>query len=576
MGLVYTFKKFLILPQESETHSNSVKYCLSAILCSLSSKPWSFMQKISILFSLLGSMTFAATDVENSSFKGLLIVDNSAKVRTVGREQIHGIQFDGVAKNEELIEELTPLLSDFPLTSNGAEAICSAITTYYHEHDDLRMAVTLPDQDTSDGVVQLVLSPERLGRINVKDNKYTEADSLKRWVRLGTADPINQKTLAQDVAWMNTNPYRTVKVDYQNTDQAGITDIDLVVSDKKQWKITTGVENTGSNPIGNNRVFATINGNLFTDHTVKFQAITSDQYDKYQSYKGEYFALLPWRNTLKIAGSYSGSSYPNKDRQSFEATTRYSVPQWFSSNPWVDQITYEVGADFKGSNTNVFFEDDAEPTKKQLAFIGQFIAGVNAVRNQDSNKITADLDLVGSPLSMLPHQTDADFDNLRVGARPQYLYSKLALAMEQKMFGNWKLWMQGRGQFAFADLIPSEQFSLGGYSTVRGYDEKVVGGDHAICGNLEFRTPEFTVAGIWLPKFGDKLSFLSFVDGGYAWFRSEVPNTPISQGLLSVGPGVRYAVASYFTSRLDVGFPLMKVEKSSEKPHIHFSTSLSY
>ncbi len=541
------------------------------------------MQKISILFSLLGSIAFAASDVESPLLKGVLIVDDSSKVKGEGCEQIDGVQFDGVAQNEELVEELIPFFSELPLTANGAEALCSAITTYYHEHDDLRVAVTLPDQDTSSGVVQLVVSPEKLGQLNVKDNQYTRPDAIRRWVRIKTADPINEKTLTQDVGWMNTNPYRTVKVNYQMTDQPGITDVDLVVSDKKSWKITTGVENTGNNPIGTTRIFAGFNVNdfIFTDHTLTFKATTTDHYKDYQSYKAEYVAPLPWRNTLKITGSYSGTSpnrepYPQKHRKSFEANGRYAIPQWFGSNPWVDQITYEAGADFKGANTNVFFEDEAIPVDKKLAFIGQFVASVNAVRNRDGSKITAGVDLVGSPARMLPHQTDADFDNLRVSARPQYFYSKLALALEQRLLNDWNLFIQGRGQFAFAELIPSEQFSLGGFSTVRGYDERVVNGDNAVCGNLELRTPEMTIAGIWLPKFGDKLNFLGFVDGGYAWYRKAVEDSPVEQGLLSFGPGVRYSVASYFTSRLDVGFPLFKVEKDKGKPHVHFNAALSY
>ncbi len=546
------------------------------------------MQKFSYLFSLIGSMVFAATETDSSLLKGVLIVNESSKLREENLDKIEGIQFDGVVKNEELVEELSPFLSDFSLTANGAEALCAAITNYYHDHEDMRVAVTLPDQNTSNGVVQLVVAPERLGKVNVKDNQYTRSETLKRHVRLSAHEPINEKTVTQDLGWMNTNPYRTVKADYHASSQPGMTDLDLVVSDKKSWKISTGVENTGSMPTGVNRIFAGFNVNdfIFTDHTLKVQATTTNRYKEYQSYKGEYMALLPWRNTLRVFGSYSGSTpettpYPRKHRQSFEASARYAIPQWFGTNLWVDQITYEAGADFKGTNTNIFFEDDALPVEKRLAFTGQFAANVSAIRNREGSKLTAGIDLIGSPARMLPHQTNADYNNLRQGATPQYAYSKLALALEQEFYNDWSLFFQGRGQYAFADLIPSEQFSLGGYSTVRGYDEKVVSGDHAVCGNLELRTPEFTVAGIWLPKFADKLNFLGFVDGGYAWFRSQVADAPIKQGLLSFGPGVRYSVASYFTSRLDMGFPIFQVEKDNGQkenlnPHIHFSASLNY
>lgn len=537
------------------------------------------MQKIRILFSLLGSMAFGATEMENPLLKGVLIVDDSSKLREAGLENVQGIQFDGIKGNDQLVSELSPFLSDFPLTANGASALCSAITSYYRENEDVRMAVTLPDQNTSEGVVQLVLSPEKLGKINLV--KEGEGDALTKWVRLKEAEPINQKTLAQDVAWMNTNPYRSVKASYQNTDKSNVTDIDLIVSEKKSWKITSGVENTGTMPIGTTRIFAGFNVNLFDDHNFKFTAKTTDHYKDYQSYSGEYVGFLPWRNTLKITGSYSGTTpnrqpFPRKHRESFDTTLRYAIPHWLSANPWVDQITYEAGFDVKGTNTNLFDQDDPAPVEKKLAFTSQLAASVNAVRSRGNNKITAGVDLVGSPARMLQHQSDADFNNLRKGATPQYFYSKLALSLEQKFANKWNIFAQGRGQFAFSNLIPAEQYSLGGFSTVRGYDEKVVGGDNALCGNLELRSPEFTVAGIWLPKFGDRINFLGFVDGGYAWFREKVPGTPADQGLLSLGSGLRYSVGPYFSSRLDVGFPLLKVEKDNGKAHIHFNAVMSY
>lgn len=533
------------------------------------------MQKINFLL-FLGSLTLNAMDHEDPLLKGVRIVDSSVKLKETNLDQIEGIQFDGVAGDEDLLKELKPFLSDFPLTSNHAETLRSVIATHYQGRDDLRFAVSLPEQNRSAGVIQVVVAPEKLGQLNVKDNKYTDPETLTRWVRLGTAEPINEKTLAQDVGWMNTNPYRSVKLSYQNTLQPGITDVDLIVSDKKSWKIGAGVDNTGTNPIGTTRIFTNLNINnlFFTDHTLKIQGTVADHFKDFQAYTAEYVAPLPWRNTIRLSGSYSATSpnrepYPQKHKESFQASLRYAIPQWFGSNLWIDQINYELGADFKGTNTNVFFEDDAAPVDRKLAFVSQLTAGINGLRKRDQSKISMGVDIVGSPARILPHQTDADFNNLRTNATPYYFYSKLTFAYEQKVFEGWNLFFQGRGQFAFANLIPSEQFSLGGYNTVRGYDEKVVGGDHSVCANFEVRAPEWN----WLAR--EKIGFLGFVDGGYAWFREASSGTPISQGLLSFGPAMRYT-GTYLTSRVDVGFPLLKVAKDSEKPHVHFNAIWSY
>lgn len=541
------------------------------------------MQKISILFSLLGSFVLAAQEAEVSPLlKGVVLVDEDSKVRAEGLEKVKGIELDGV-KASGLKEELTPFLSSLPLTADGAKELCQAITYHYHTNEDLRVAVSVADQNPNEGIVQLVIRPERVGELNVKNNQYTKPETLKKWVRLASADPINEKTLAQDVGWMNTNPFRSVNVAYQPADSSGVTNVDLVVSDKKSWKISSGVDNTGTNPIGPIRIFGKLDVNdfIFTDHTLNFQATTADHFKELQSYTMQYVAPLPWRNSVRIFGSYSATSphradFPQKHRQSYQASGRYSIPHWFGSNPWLDQITVEAGYDFKGTNTNVLFEDDAAPVENKLAYTGQFASTVTAIRNRGSSKVSAGLDLVGSPVRMLPHQSDEDYNNLRAGSTPRYFYSRLQFAVDQKLPQNWKVFVQGRSQLSVSNLIPSEQFALGGYSTVRGYDEKVVNGDNAVCGNLEIKTPEMSVAGIWFPKFGDSLTVIGFVDAGYAWYREAVGDAPISQSLLGFGPGIRYNVSSYFTSRLDVGFPVLEVAKDSGKPHVHFNAILSY
>lgn len=537
------------------------------------------MQKTSILFSLIGSFAFAAGNDQTGLLKGALILDDSSKVRSEQIDQIEGVQFEGITPPDELVS----FLADYPLSQNGAEGLCSAIASFYESNNEYRFSVSLPEQDTTSGVVQVVVAPERLGSLKVKENQFTDSQSLTKWVRIGANDQINKRTLAQDVGWLNTNPFRSVKVAYEAGEKPGVTDVDLIVTDKKSWKISTGVDNTGTMPIGTTRVFGKVDVNdfIFQDHTLQLQVTAADHLSEYQSYTGNYVAALPWRNTLRVFGSYSATApnrtnFPQKHRQSYRASTRYAVPQWFAENLWVDQLTWEAGFDFKGANSNLIFEDDPAPVEKKLAFVGQLTGGVKAVRKQGGNKITAGIDLIGSPLRMLPHQTDEDFGNLRAGATAQYFYSRLDLGVDQDI-NSWKVSFKGRAQLSPSTLIPSEQFSLGGYSTVRGYQERVVGGDNSICGNLEVRTPKISPVGIWVPKFEDNLTVLAFVDSGYAWFNDDVATRPTHEGLVGVGSGLRYSVSSYFTSRLDVGFPLMKVQKDeSKKPHVHFNAILSY
>jgi hemolysin activation/secretion protein len=177
---------------------------------------------------------------------------------------------------------------------------------------------------------------------------------------------------------------------------------------------------------------------------------------------------------------------------------------------------------------------------------------------------------------MLTNQTNADFNNLRTGATPTYFYSQISLSVAQKLPKSWKVLAKGKAQLAASNLIPSEQFSLGGAQTIRGYDEKAVGGDNALCANLEITTPSIAPIGTWAPKVKDSLAFLGFIDTGYAWYHEEVAGKPESQSLLGIGSGVRYSIASYLTSSIDVGFPIVKVQNDSGDLRVHFNTVISF
>lgn len=77
-------------------------------------------------------------------------------------------------------------------------------------------------------------------------------------------------------------------------------------------------------------------------------------------------------------------------------------------------------------------------------------------------------------------------------------------------------------------------------------------------------------------KWQDSIYFLGFVDYGHAWDHKKIPGFPLAQTLVGIGPGLRYTIGPYFTSRLDMGIPLHDVQGSKEKVRIHFSTVFSY
>ncbi|MGR3278974.1 ShlB/FhaC/HecB family hemolysin secretion/activation protein [Acaryochloris marina NIES-2412] len=189
-----------------------------------------------------------------------------------------------------------------------------------------------------------------------------------------------------------------------------------------------------------------------------------------------------------------------------------------------------------------------------LRFIQEF-----ANRDQNDSIILRSQFNIGLPIST--RNADLFGDGFFVAWRGQTLwvhqFSKLT-------------WINRAGvQFADGPLIPSEQFSLGGVSTIRGFRQDGVTRDSGLFMSSELRVPLVS---------GDSgtLQIVPFIDIGHAFNQGDrfLPNQ--SQTLASVGLGLRYDLADSLSARIDYGIPLLN--RSDRRPTLqeeglHFSVS---
>ncbi|MGF1567048.1 MAG: ShlB/FhaC/HecB family hemolysin secretion/activation protein [Nodosilinea sp.] len=96
-------------------------------------------------------------------------------------------------------------------------------------------------------------------------------------------------------------------------------------------------------------------------------------------------------------------------------------------------------------------------------------------------------------------------------------------------------------------LLPIERFSLGGISTVRGYEENQIVSDNGVNASVE--------ALISLSSIPNELQITPFVELGTAW-NNQGPS-PDPSTLASVGLGLRWLVAPSLQFRADYGLPLI-------------------
>ena len=107
--------------------------------------------------------------------------------------------------------------------------------------------------------------------------------------------------------------------------------------------------------------------------------------------------------------------------------------------------------------------------------------------------------------------------------------------------------------------MPTEQYGLGGYNTVRGYDERAANGENAYVFNTELRTPPGSIFKIFgNQEVDDSIQFLAFFDYGFTGNIKPPSGSTTQQDfwLMSVGPGLRYNIDRFVSVRFDWGFQL--------------------
>jgi len=174
----------------------------------------------------------------------------------------------------------------------------------------------------------------------------------------------------------------------------------------------------------------------------------------------------------------------------------------------------------------------------------------------------------------------------RTGTDDNYMIGRVQVARLQPVFGTrsptekqihqWILFLKAEGQYASCPLIPAEQLGLGGYNTIRGYTTRGFSGDNGIYGTVEFRTP--VLLDLVSKTFGrtstrnplDRIQFVTFMDAGYLETIDPLPGAEASEMLMSAGGGIRLAMTQYSQLRLDVGIPLLSVEREDSSSAAYY------
>lgn len=518
--------------------------------------------------------------VQVQELKGLIFLRDPAQVKAGGVSGIRGVQAPEIAllQGADFGRRMQGFLGK-PVSMKSINELIRSVILFHATHDRPYVNVLLPEQDITSGVLQVLVVEGRVDTVEVTGAKWFRPLAYRQRIRLREGDPIVASTLRGDIEYLNQNAFRSVDVLMAPGREPGTTRLTVQARDRFPLRVYTGVENTGYKSTGEERYLAGFNwGNVFgLDHQFNYQFTTNDDYDGFHAHSGTYIAPLPWRHTLTVFGVIAetrpdfSEDFASKGESS-QVSFRYSIPLR-------ELATYSheivAGYDFKSTNNNLQFGGDQ--VFDNTAHVSQFSLGYHAAWPDRFGRTTAALDLIASPGDMTDHNDGESFATIRPGADPSYCYARLGVERLTRLPRDFTLVSRFTGQLTSAALLPTEQLSVGGYSTVRGYRESAANADHGFIMSHELRTPSLPLlrwAGV--AKVEDSLQLLAFWDLGLAKLKDAAPGEESSVMLSSIGLGARYAINPYFALRADYGWQLSEVEGDSDAGRFHFGVVVSF
>ncbi|MBI5383406.1 MAG: ShlB/FhaC/HecB family hemolysin secretion/activation protein [Verrucomicrobia bacterium] len=563
------------------------------------------MKRIALWLASIALTAFVGTAAaqEESSYtnlalvKGILFLNSEDAVKPEGVPALQGI----VVKDVKVLER-----EDFqivarqylgkPLDTVSMREMQRDIVLYCRAHRHPIVDVIYVEQDVSNGVLQVVVLEGKVAArpvTYVKDagpgkpplavtNGWTKPQFVTDRVRLREGHPIDMRVLQRDLDWLNRNPLRKVDVLFRPGAKIGYADVILEVREERQWQAHLGYDNTGTRFTDFNRINAGVAwGKAFglTDHFFTYDFIADPALDHLRAHTASYAIPLPWRHELRFMGYYLDvegdiGSGIRLEGANYQASFRYAIPL-----PYIGKYQQEVafGLDFKSADNNLnlgVFQAHNAPTE-----IFQFALGYSGIVRDFLGETRLGAQFYFSPGGVTSKNTDAAFAQSRLFAESQYVYGRLQAERQTRLPANFTWLVRIGAQRADGNLLPTEQFGLGGYATVRGYHEREVNTDNGWNLSQELRTPEFSPLANWCKWawVNDKMQFLGFFDYGAGKVINSSPSDVFtSRELAGAGFGLRYTARKNLELRFDYGWQLKRYKEIDYASTWHLAAMLKF
>ncbi|UGV28867.1 ShlB/FhaC/HecB family hemolysin secretion/activation protein [Rhodopseudomonas boonkerdii] len=462
-------------------------------------------------------------------------------------------------------------------TADDVEKARAALEKAYHDKGFQTVSVSVPQQNALTGRVILKVTEMKVGQLRVKNSRYFDLDKVKDRapsLKPGTVPDFNAVT--KDIVSLNQWPDRRVTPALRAGITPGTVDVDLNVEDKAPFHGSVELNNrrspntTGSRLIGTARY-----DNLWQlGHSFSFTYQVAPENSKdAEVFSASYLARfedIDWLTAL-VYGVKSSSDVATVGGMNVVGPGEIIGARAVMTLPARENFfhTLSMGVDYK------HFGQTMRSTAPTVDGINNFstpityfpaVASYGATFQGEKSLTQLNASITAA---MRPAGDDwRQFDNKRAWASGSFTHLNVDLAHTHELPEGFQFWTKVAAQVSDGPQVSSEQFSVGGMDTVRGYLESEVLGDDGIVGNIEIRSPDVgsmlqkemkDETGQGNPRFTtfNEWRFFGFVDAGHVRVQRPLPEQQTRFDVWSYGAGTRFKVFEGFNGVIAYSVPMI-------------------
>ncbi len=474
------------------------------------------------------------------------------------------------------LEELQNVVSDYqgrPLSLSELFQVRSAITKLYTESGYVNSGAYIPPQELEGGTVTIAVLEGKLEDINVTGTKRLNPDYIRSRLEVAASSPVNVESLLEALQLLRLDPLiKNVSAELSAGITPGTSLLDVAIEEADAFRITTNFDNKRSPSVGTNRRGVGLShANLlgFGDK-ISLNYTNTEGSD---SIDASYIIPVNAKNgTLRLAYGYSNNDIVEDPFTPLDIESESNYYELGFRQPLIlkpnQEFTMGMAFSFQESKTRVLdtpfplsrgADEDGNTRVGAIRLFQEYVTRsdqeVFALRSQFS----IGLDIFGSTIN--DNAPDSSFFAWR--GQSQWV---------RRLDEDFLFLLRGDIQFSTSDLVPLEQFRIGGFDSIRGYRQDLVLGDNGMFASAEVRVPILRFR-----RIDAVVQLTPFVDLGTVWNNddSEIDN----DFLVSLGIGLNFSVSERFNARLDWGIPLIDVDSqgdSLQESGLHFSITGSF